>query len=78
MPSPRSKSHDFVVCLSNEGFEASLEKRKLYVVVPESGSESLGLIRIIDESGEDYLYPAALFRPIDLSADLRRALREAS
>lgn len=63
-----------VVCLDNEGYEASLEKRKLYVVVAGEDAAKHKLIRIIDESGEDYLYPAKLFFTINLSPRLRRAV----
>lgn len=52
----------FVVCLSNEGFEAALEPRKIYPSLPDSDAEREGLVRVVDESGEDYLYPATMFR----------------
>ena len=58
----------FVICTSNAGYEASLELRKLYQVVPDSASHKLDQIRIIDESGEDYLYPPSLFVQVDLPA----------
>lgn len=57
----------FVVCLSNEGFEAALEPRKIYCSVLDSEAEREGLVRVVDESGEDYLYPAAMFEPISVS-----------
>ncbi len=60
-----------VVCLENEGYEASLEKRKLYVVVTDEDATAHKLVRIIDESGDDYHYPAKLFSPIELSPRLR-------
>ena len=60
----------FVICTSNSGYEASLEVRKLYQIVPDSSSTKLGQIRIIDESGEDYLYPPSLFVPVDLPASV--------
>ncbi len=50
------------MCIQNVGFGASLEVRKLYAVVEDSDAEANGLIRVIDESGEDYLYPANLFQ----------------
>lgn len=61
-------SQKFVICTSNSGYEASLELRKLYEVVPDSTAEKHGQIRIIDESGEDYLYPPSLFVRVDLPA----------
>lgn len=57
----------FVVCLSNEGFEAALEPRKVYPSLRDSEAEREGLLRVVDESGEDYLYPAAMFEPVGLS-----------
>ena len=52
-----------VVCCSNEGYAASLEPRKLYAVVDDPAARAKGLLRIIDETGDDYLYPAELFMP---------------
>ena len=57
---------NFVVCVKNEGYPASLELRKIYEVVPDAASAEHQLIRVIDESGEDYLYPADYFVPIEL------------
>ena len=54
----------FAVCLRNEGYEVSLEKRKIYEVLPDREAASHDQIRVIDESGEDYLFPASLFVPI--------------
>jgi hypothetical protein len=56
----------FVVCVKNEGYAASLELRKIYQVVADSRAEEHGLIRVIDESGEDYLYPVEYFAVIEL------------
>jgi hypothetical protein len=72
------KSQGFAVCLKNAGFEASLEVRKLYPVLRDTGAETVGLIRVIDESGEDYVYPAELFQKLTLPAEVQRALRLAS
>ena len=55
-----------VVCIANEGFEASLELRKLYESLPDADAAKLVQLRVIDESGEDYLYPAPLFVPVTL------------
>ena len=68
------KSELFVVCLNNADYPASLESRKLYRVVPDADAAQLSMIRVIDESGEDYLYPAALFSPIFIPKDLQRLL----
>jgi len=68
----------FVICTSNAGYEASLELRKLYQVVPDSASHKLGQIRIIDESGEDYLYPPSLFVQVDLPAAVADQVAQAA
>jgi hypothetical protein len=75
MPAPRK---GFAVCLRNGGFAASLEVRKLYPFINDPDAEANDLIRVIDESGEDYLYPARLFRKLALPSDIQRALRMAS
>jgi hypothetical protein len=67
----------FVVCVNNAEYPASLELRKIYEVV-SPGAEAEGLLRIVDESGEDYLYPRELFVPIELPQEVREALRKAS
>jgi hypothetical protein len=58
--------HEFAVCVDNHGYEVSLEMRKLYEVVIDADAEKHGQIRVIDESGEDYLYPATAFKRINL------------
>ena len=64
----------FVVCITNNGYEVSLEPRKIYLVVTDSDAEAHQLIRVIDESGDDYLYPANYFIPITLPQSLVDAL----
>jgi hypothetical protein len=54
------------MCVDDSGYRASLERRKIYVAVPDARAECLGQIRITDESGEDYLYPRHYFVPADL------------
>jgi hypothetical protein len=76
MPKPPSKQ--LVVCVKNEGYAASLERRKLYLVVRDAVAEKRGLLRIVDESGEDYLYPRIFFRPIALPRSLKRAVLAAA
>jgi hypothetical protein len=56
----------FVVCIKNGGYPASLELRKIYQVIPDARAVEHRLIRVVDESGEDYLYPADYFVPIEL------------
>ena len=71
-------SRRFVVCLSNEGYEVSLERRKIYVALPDESAAKHRLLRVIDESGEDYLYPAAMFAAVELPPSLRRAMLAAA
>ncbi len=78
MPSRQPKSQPYAVCIKNAGFEASLERRKLYTVVNDADAEANHLIRVIDESGEDYLYPAGFFQRLTLPAEVERAVRLAS
>lgn len=68
----------FAVCLSNPGFEASLERNKIYVLVPDADAADDGDVRVIDESGNDYLYPADWFVPIDVPKAVESALLKAS
>ena len=67
----------FAVCLKNKGYEASLELRKIYQVLPDPEAAKHRQVRVIDESGEDYLYPQSFFAPIDLPQSLRRAVQAA-
>lgn len=69
-----NREERFVVCLSNAGYPASLEVRKLYVVLADEAAEREGMLRIVDESGEDYLYPVSMFARLELSAEVKRAL----
>ncbi|MEW6689723.1 MAG: hypothetical protein AB1452_11600 [Pseudomonadota bacterium] len=68
----------FVVCLKNKGYDVSLERRKIYQVLPDAQATKHGLIRVIDESGEDYLYPQSFFAPIELPQPIRRAVLAAA
>ena len=63
-----------VICLNNTGYEASLERRKIYVALLDPQADKLGQIRVIDESGEDYLYDKDAFRVVTLPQSLRRAV----
>jgi hypothetical protein len=64
----RKVSKNLVVCLDNSGYDASLERRKIYVAIPDLRAERLGKIRVTDESGEDYLYPGHYFVSAELSS----------
>ena len=63
----------FVVCVDNTGYAASLELHKIYRVVPDEDAAADGDIRVIDESGEDYLYARARFVPISVPDAVRRS-----
>ena len=65
----------FYVCVDNTGYEVSLEERKIYHALDDQGERRRGQIRIIDESGEDYLYPVARFQALRLGATSRLASR---
>ena len=64
----------FVICLKNKGCE-DLIVRRVYQVLPDERAEKKALLRIIDESGEDYLYPTNYFYSIELPQKIERALR---
>jgi len=68
------KSKQFAVCLRNDGYEVSLERRKIYQVLPDLDAAKHKQVRVIDESGEDYLYPQSFFAPIELPQPIRKAV----
>jgi hypothetical protein len=63
----------FGVCIKNEGCD-DLQLRKLYQLLPDEAAETSGLIRVIDDSGEDYLYPAENFIPLSLPSSVEKTL----
>lgn len=71
---PRSR---YVLCVRNEEYPASLERLKIYRRIADGQSERHGLIRVIDESGEDYLYPGDFFKAIVIPKPIRRLLSHA-
>ena len=60
--------------MDNTEYSASLERRKIYQVLPDEQAEQHSLVRVIDESGEDYLYPSSYFLPVDLPQPVQQAL----
>jgi hypothetical protein len=68
----------FVVCVRNDGYEASLERNKIYTVLPDADAERDGDLRIIDESGEDYLFAADRFVAIEVPAAVRTSILKAA
>ena len=64
----------FVLCIENKDCD-DLEKRKVYQVLPDDKAKEEGYLRIVDESGEDYLYPESYFIPVELPRKVQDALR---
>src|SRR5437867_4049795 len=73
----KSKRTVFAVCINNKGYPASLEAGKLYKVVPDTEAEKHGLIRVVDESGEDYGYSSQRFFVLDVPQALEKVLKGA-
>ena len=67
-----------LVCLSNDGYRASLERFKIYVALADRDADRAGMVRVIDESGEDYLYPKTMFAAVRVSPGLARAIASSS
>lgn len=65
----------FAICVDNSGYPVSLELHKVYRVLPDLDARRDGDLRVIDESGEDYLFPATYFLTVDLPRDAARALQ---
>jgi hypothetical protein len=65
---------EFVICINNEGYEVSLEKGKVHQTQSDKAAQKRGLVRVIDESGDDHLFPKALFVVIRLPKEAEQAL----
>ena len=74
MKSPKRTRSRFAVCVNNDEYPASLERHKVYRVLPDKEAEQDGDLRVVDESGEDYLYPAEYFVLLELPSNDARAL----
>ena len=74
----KQQSKQLVVCIDNAGYPASLEKRKIYLAFRDPTADKRGLIRVIDESGDDYLYPKTFFRSIALPQAVKKAVLAAA
>ena len=70
----KNSETQFVVCVKNDDYAASLEVRKIYRVIPDDGGAKHQLVRVVDESGEDYLYPVDYFVPIELPESIVKVL----
>ena len=66
----------YVLCVDNSDYSVSLTVRKIYRVIPDEMGEAVGMIRVIDETGEDYLFETDRFVPVELSADAAAALEQ--
>lgn len=71
-------SHQFVICIKNEGYPASLEMRKIYEAIPDTDRAKHKQIRVIHESGQDYLYPQEYFISVSLPKNIEEALIKAA
>ena len=74
----KTGTKQLVVCVKNDGYLASLEKRKIYVALRDAQADRHGLVRVIDESGDDYLFPKSFFRAIALPQAVKKAVLSAA
>ena len=74
MTRKKTDSPHFAVCMKNTGYPASLELHKIYRVIPDEDAAEDGDIRVVDESGEDYLYPAKWFAELRLPQEIQESL----
>ncbi len=70
----KPKDLHFAVCINNEGYEASLELGKLYQVIPDEEADANDLIRVVDESGEDYAFAVTRFHALEVPSIVQKAL----
>ena len=63
-------STKFVICVNNEAFPLDLTIHKVYRVIPDERADKHGMIRLIDDTGEDYFYPTPMFLPVEVSAQV--------
>ena len=75
---PVASGRRFAVCVRNDGYEALLERNKIYAVLPDDEAEHDGDLRVVDESGEDYLFSADRFVAIEVPAAVRKSLLKAA
>jgi hypothetical protein len=73
-----AKKKSFVICVQNEGYEVSLEKRKIYEAIEDQDAAKHQQLRIVDESGDDYLFPASFFVFVELPKPTQRAVFHAA
>ena len=78
MKTRKTASRHFAVCIKNTGYPASLELHKIYRVIQDDDAAADGDIRVIDESGEDYLYPVDWFAEIEVPKAVQKSLLQAA
>ncbi len=78
MRKSKNSTRRLVVCVKNKGYAVSLEKCKIYIALPDPVAARHGQIRVVDESGEDYLFPSTYFLPITLPQPVRKAVLTAA
>jgi hypothetical protein len=66
---------DYFVCIDNSSYQVSLERWKIYHTKNNSVAEAMGLLNVIDESGESYLYPVEMFMKIDIPIELKKNMK---
>ena len=74
----KTQEKQFVICVDNGGYAASLERRKIYIALRDAEAAKHGMLRIVDESGDDYLYPKAFFLSIALPEAAKKAVLDAA
>jgi hypothetical protein len=74
----KKRPSQFLICIKNDHYPASLEVRKVYQMIPDPVAAARHFVRVIDESGEDYLYPENYFLPVELPQAVANALMQAS
>lgn len=78
MSKVRLSTARLLVCVENKGYAVSLEKRKIYIALPDPVAAKHEQVRVIDESGEDYLFPKNFFLPVSLPQAVRKAVLKAA
>jgi hypothetical protein len=78
MATPKAFTSKYAICVDNTEYPVALELHKVYRVLPDKEAFQDGDLRIVDESGEDYLYPASYFLPVDLPRNVVRIMNKAS
>ena len=73
-----AETRRFAVCVCNDEYPAALELNKVYQVLPDPSAERIGWLRVVDESGEDYLYPGSFFQVVDVPHAVEESVLRAS